>query len=72
MMKMLIGGTTDEAPDENDNLWGDELLHVTIDLNNLEETLDILESEVNATIEGAKGVLLDHLLKIWSIYLEVK
>ena len=43
---------------------GDEPWHVTVDLNNLEESLDILELEFNATIEGAKVVSPDHLLKI--------
>ena len=51
---------------------GDEPWHVTVDLNNLEESLDILELEVNSTIKGAKGVSPDQLLKIWSADLEVK
>ena len=49
---------------------GDEPWHITVDLNNLEESLDILESENGATIGRAEGVSPDHLSKIWSIDLE--
>lgn len=55
MMKMSIRSTTAHPPDEFDDLWGDEPWHVIIDLNDLEESLDILES---------------NLSKIWSIDLE--
>ena len=50
MMKMSIGSTTAQPPDEVDDLWGDEPWHVTIDLNDLEESIDILESEIGATV----------------------
>ena len=50
MMKMSIGSTTAQPPDEFDDLWGDEPWHVIIDLNDLEESLDLLESEIGATI----------------------
>ena len=67
MMKMSIGSTTAEPPDVEDDLWGDEPWHVTVDLNDLEEAMNIIKGEVGATVGKAKGVLPDHLSKIWSI-----
>ena len=40
MMKMSIGSTTAQPPDEIDDLWGDEPLHVTVDSNDFEESID--------------------------------
>ena len=45
---------------------GDEFWYITVDLNDLEESLDIPKSEVCATVVRATGVLLDQLKKIWS------
>ena len=59
MMKMLIRNTTVEPPNEVDDLWGDEFWYITLDLNDLEESLDIPKSEVSATVVRATGVLLD-------------
>ena len=71
MMKMSIGSTTALPPEEPDDLWGDEPWHVMVDLNDLEEGIDRLESEVSASVGGrAKGVSPEHLSKIWSIDLE--
>ena len=44
MMKMSIGKTTVEYPNEVEDLWGDEFWHVTVDLNDLEKGLYIQES----------------------------
>ena len=67
IMKMSIGSTTADPPDVEDNLWGDKPWHVTVDLNDLEEAINIIEGEVGATVGRAKGVSPDHLSKIWSI-----
>ena len=43
---------------------GDEFWYITVNLNDLEESLDIPKSEVCATVVRATGVLLDQLKKI--------
>ena len=64
---MSIRTTTAKPPDVEDDLWGDEPWHVTVDLNDLEEAINIIEGKVGATVGKAKGVSPDHLSKIWSI-----
>jgi len=73
-MKMSIGATNILPDDEVDDLWQDSPFHCTIDLDNLENTINELQAEVNsfeaecgATAGRARGVTPEHLSKIWSI-----
>ena len=46
MMPLSNGSTTAESPSIEDDLWGDEPWHVTLDLNNLEEAIILLSMEL--------------------------
>ena len=71
-MKMSIGATSIIPPDEEDDLWSTgEPWHMQIDINNLENLVNNIESEISATARTkAKGVTPERLSKIWSIDIE--
>ena len=59
-------------PDEEDDLWSDsdEPISMMVDLNDLEGSVRILEAELSAVGQAAKGVTAEHLSKVWSIDLD--
>ena len=70
-MKMSLGATSSESPQEVDNLWVEDPWSVTVNLNDLEETMDVLMGELDnaakikaACKQRAKGVTPEHLSKI--------
>ena len=69
---MSIGATSIVPPDEVDDLWSTgEPWHMQIDINNLENLVNNIESEISATARAkAKGVTPERLSKIWSIDIE--
>lgn len=70
-LKCSLGATSASPPDTVDDLWDEtDPWHVTIDLNDLEGSLKMLQSEVGATAGRAKGVTPEHLSKIWQIDIE--
>ena len=46
MMPLSNGSTTAESSSIDDDLWGDEPWHVTLDLNDLEEAIILLSLEL--------------------------
>ena len=71
-MKMLIGATSIIPPDEEDDLWSTgKPWHMQIDIHNLENLVNNIESEISATARTkATGVTPERLSKIWSIDIE--
>ena len=68
---MSVGATSIIPPDEEDDLWINQPLHVDIDISNLEGMVEGLDSEVGATAKKkVKGVTPERLSKIWSIDIE--
>jgi hypothetical protein len=66
--KISVGATSAIPPDEPDNLWIDEEpISMTINLDNLDDSIASLESKIGAVGKHPKGVSANHLSKIWSI-----
>ena len=70
--KVSVGSTSMIPPDEEDDLWSDsdEPISMMVDLNDLEGSVRILEAELSAVGQAAKGVTAEHLSKVWSIDLD--
>ena len=66
--KISVGATSVIPPTELDNLWIDEEpISMTIDLDNIDDSIASLEAKIGAVEKCPKGVSADHLSKIWSI-----
>ena len=69
--KMSVGTTSALLPDISDDLWcGNEPISLMIDLNNIEQSIELLEADVSAVGSCAKGVTPQHLSEVWSIDIE--
>ena len=63
--KISVGATSAIPPDEPDNLWIDEEpISMTIDSDNLDDSIASLEARIGAVVKHPKGVSADHLSKI--------